>query len=80
MKADYRCMVGVRKVNKFISNADLGITGVFYPVTYTVTWDAGEAVDPDRARKLCGVLKAGLNEAEDLECKSVELTNLYHEL
>ncbi len=76
-KADYRCLVGSRVQNRFIAAADLGITGAYEPVIYTITWKPGEVVDQARAEALSEVLKRGLNDQPALDCQKVELIRVY---
>lgn len=76
-KAEYTCMVGNLRVNRLISEAGLGITGAYKPITYEITWKPGEHVTWERAEVLCEVLKNAYNETATIDCQSVTLDKLY---
>jgi len=48
-KAEYTCMVGDLRVNRLISEAGLGITRAYKPITCEITWKPGEHVTWERA-------------------------------
>jgi hypothetical protein len=67
-------MLGHKRKNQLLANANLGITGAFEPIYHTITWKPEEKVDYTRAQKLCEVLKNAINQTyPDFECQSVEL-------
>jgi len=76
-KADFHARIGKASINTFIANAGLGITGLYKDYTYTLSWQPGELVDEERARKLEPVLMQALNAGEDIDCSSVKLERIY---
>lgn len=75
--ARYKAMIGPKHTNQLLASAGLGVTGVFYPTQYEISWKPGELVDEERAKRLEPILQRGLDAEDDVSCSSVTLIGVY---